>query len=390
MRPHPDVALRRRRLAAVACLIALIFALSALSAACSRDRSPGVRAAVGGASSGEDGRAREEAPTRITVAASGDLLIHGPVFERARALARAGREYDFRPMFRYVKPTIAGADLGICHLETPLTRGEPAGYPMFAAPADLAPAIKDAGWDACTTASNHSLDRGQEGIDTTTRLLDRAGVAHTGSFRSRAERDRTTILDVKGVKVALLAYTESTNGVPLPHPHSLNRVRTARILSDARASRRRGAEVVVVSLHWGAEYEHRPTARQRKVADALTRSPEVTAVIGQHVHVVQPIRRMNGKPVVFGEGNFLSNQSEACCPAASQDGLIALLTVVVDGRGARVESVRHVPTYVRQPDYTVLPVEQAIDSGWADGSALRQSLRRTRSVVGRESRAVAG
>ncbi len=114
-----------------------------------------------------------EPPIRFSVAASGDLLIHGPVFERARALARGGG-YQFRPMFRYVKPTIADADLGICHLETPLTRGQPTGYPVFAAPADLAPAIKDTGWDVCTTASNHSLDRGQTGIDETARVLERA------------------------------------------------------------------------------------------------------------------------------------------------------------------------------------------------------------------------
>jgi poly-gamma-glutamate capsule biosynthesis protein CapA/YwtB (metallophosphatase superfamily) len=116
----------------------------------------------------------------------------------------------------------------------------------------------------------------------------------------------------------------------------------------------------------------------------------VTAVIGQHVHVVQPIRRVNGKPVVFGEGNLVSNQSEACCPAASQDGLIALLDVAVDRQGARVEAVRHIPTYVAQPDYTVLPVRKAIEAEWADRSALRESLRRTRSVVGSEGETDAG
>jgi hypothetical protein len=173
--------------------------------------------------------------------------------------------------------------------------------------------------------------------------------------------------------------------MPQPHRYSVNRARLRLILSDARAARRRGATVVIASLHWGAEYQHRPTARQRRLADALTRSPDVTAVIGQHVHVVQPIRRVNGKPVVFGEGNFLSNQSSACCPAASQDGIIALLNVRVDQAGPRVESVRHVATYVRHPDYAVLPMAKAIDAGWADGSALRRSLRRTRSVIGPES-----
>lgn len=348
-------------------------------------------AVTGGKAQGQEPRpaSAPRRPIRLTVAATGDLLIHSPVWERARAPGQGGA-YDFGPMFRYVKSTIAGADLGICHLETPLTKGEPSGYPVFAAPADLAPAIRATGWDACTTASNHSLDRGQPGIDETARVLDRAGVAHTGSFRSRAERARTTMLEAKGIKVALLAYTDTTNGIPLPRPYSLNRVRTQQILADAATARRRGARAVLVSLHWGAEYQHRPTDRQRRLADALTRSPDVTAVLGQHAHVVQPIRRVNGKPVVFGEGNLLSNQTEACCPAASQDGLIALLEMMVDDRGARVVAVRHVPTYVRHPDFAVLPVKRAIEAGWADRSALRRSLRRTRSVVGSESQPAAG
>jgi hypothetical protein len=397
--PRPAVVSRsgvvtpRRRLAGLACLIGLLLllALGVFSLAESAGE-PNALTALGGPVPSQEGSEPPQAarrPIRFTIAASGDLLIHGPVFARARALA-AGGGYDFRPMFRYVKPTIAGADLSICHLETPLTRGRPAGYPVFAAPAELTRAIRSTGWDLCTTASNHSLDRGQRGIDTTARVLDRAGIKHTGSFRSGSERRRTTMAEVKGVKVAVLAYTESTNGIPLPHRYSLNRASARRILADARVARRRGANVVIASLHWGAEYQHRPAARQRRLARTLTRSPDVTAVIGQHVHVVQPIRRVNGKPVIFGEGNFLSNQSDSCCPSASQDGIIALLNLRVDEAGARVESVRHVATYVRHPDYAVLPVAKAIDAGWADGSELRRSLRRTRSVVGSESESVEG
>ena len=80
----------------------------------------------------------------------------------------------------------------------------------------------------------------------------------------------------------------------------------------------------------------------------------MTALIGQHVHVVQPIRRVNGKPVVFGEGNLLSNQTAACCPAESQDGLIALLEFRSGPDGTRVERVRYVPTWVQQPEYRVV------------------------------------
>jgi len=291
--------------------------------------------------------------TRLTVAASGDLLIHGPVFRRALAYG-GGRRYEFRPMLREIRPLIAGADLAFCHLETPLSHGPPRGYPSFRAPVALAAAIRGAGWDACSTASNHTLDAGQRGVKTTLEVLDRAGVRHAGSNRTPIEARRPTILEAKGVKVAFLAYTALTNGQPIRHAWTLNLARTRRILRDARRARRQGAHAVIVNLHWGAEYRNAPTRSQRLLAAALTRSPAITAVVGQHVHVVQPIRWIHGKPVVFGEGNLLSNQTAACCPAGSQDGLIALLDLRAGGSGVRAVRVRYVPTYVRHPDFTVV------------------------------------
>ena len=115
-----------------------------------------------------------------------------------------------------------------------------------------------------------------------------------------------------------------------------------------------GAAVVIVSLHWGDEYVHPPSKLQRRLAKLLTKSPDVTAVIGQHVHVVQPIRKVNGKPVVYGEGNLLSNQTAACCPVESQDGMVVLLEVTAGPEGAAVERVRYVPTWVQHPGFEVI------------------------------------
>ncbi len=114
-----------------------------------------------------------------------------------------------------------------------------------------------------------------------------------------------------------------------------------------------------------------------------TRSPDITAIVGQHVHIVQPIRIINGKPVVFGEGNLISNQTSACCPAASQDGMIVLLTITVDTHAARVTLIRYVPIWVRHPDYVVLPAGTAWRTDPADAAALRASYDRTVAAVGR-------
>ena len=132
---------------------------------------------------------------RLTVAASGDLLIHAPVAQRALALG-GGRSYDFAPLFAPVRRRIASADLALCHMETPLVPGPVQGYPSFRTPPDLARSIRRVGWDACSTASNHSLDAGQYGVGTTLRALRPRRRAGTPAPRARPrERRRTTILE---------------------------------------------------------------------------------------------------------------------------------------------------------------------------------------------------
>lgn len=363
-------------------LVGLV-ALAALAAGIAVGRG-GDEAGLGPTSAGGSGADHAPArpkPVRFTVAATGDFLIHSPVFQRALANG-GGSEYDFRSMFRAIEPYIEEADLAICHIETPMAEGPPQGYPLFNTPATLARAVAATGWDVCETASNHALDQGQSGIDRTGEVLDRAGLPHTGSFSSAAGRRRPLIVEVEGVRVALLAYTEMTNGIPLPHRWSVNLARPRRILADARAAREAGAELVIVNLHAGDEYQSDPSSLQRKLARRLTASPDVDAVLGQHVHVVQPIERVGGKPVVFGEGNLVSNQTAACCAEGSQDGLVALLDFVIDAEGVRGERVRYVPVFVSHPDYRVLPIGDALEDGIGDPVALRASYRRTRDIVG--------
>ena len=319
---------------------------------------------------------------QFVVEASGDLLIHSAIFERALALG-GGRSYDFAPFFAQIKPYITGADLPLCHVETPMTPAPPTGYPTFNTPPALATAIAQTGWRACSTAATHTLDQGQTGVDDTIRALDHAGVQHTGSFSSAAAQATPLIMTVKGARVAFLAYTELTNGIPSPHPWSVNRASAAQILSDAHRARTDGAQAVIVNLHWGDENVTAPSSFQLTLAGQLTRSPDITAIVGQHVHVVQPIRTLNGKLVVFGEGNLISNETSACCPAASQDGMIVLLTISVDSHGARVTFIHYVPIWVRHPDFVVFPAGTAWRTDPADAADLRASYDRTVAAAGR-------
>ena len=324
----------------------------------------------------------------FTISASGDLLMHQPLLDRARANGSGGG-YDFEPFFNKIAPYVAKVDLGLCHVETPMGPGPPTTYPIFNTPRELAKSIHRSGWDACSTASNHSLDGGQAGIEGTVDALDDAGVKNTGSFPSRRRSNEPTFLRVDGVKLGFVAYTDATNGFRPPHSWSLNtyaasdpKAGAKAIVADARKARDKGADAVIVQIHWGDENSQRPNASQLAVAKKLTDSKVVTVVVGQGPHVVQPIERVNGKFVVFSEGNLVSNQAASTgLPAATQDGIIALLRFRAVGDDVEVRRVTYVPTWVRLGDYVVLPAKASSDP--SNAGALRDSYRRTVRVVGK-------
>lgn len=293
---------------------------------------------------------------KLELAVTGDILIHDPV---RRAAGTADGAFDFVPMFADVAPILTEADLALCHLEVTLSpdNGLLTSYPMFRAPYQLADAISAAGWDGCSTASNHSLDAGPAGVTATLDHLDRAGVAHTGTARSAEEAARTTLYDVAGVKVAHLSYSYGFNGFSPPpsEPWRANQTSAAEILAAADRARAEGAEFVVLSLHWGVEYVHQPTPDQLDLATQLLPSPNIDLIVGHHAHVVQPIARIGEEVVIYGLGNFLSNQSAASGrAAATQDGVIVRLQVeeVEPGRFL-VTEVLPIPTTVERPGYTV-------------------------------------
>jgi hypothetical protein len=383
VRRESPVVYRRRRLAAAATL-AVLFLLGLLVV-----RGCGGEEPTTTLSTEEARKIQLEAdPVELTISASGDLLIHSPVFARALELG-GGESYDFAPMLAELRPYVEEVDLAFCHVETPMGEGTPTGYPLFNAPAELADAIAATGWDACSTAANHSIDQGQEGVRATVKALDRAGVEHTGSYDSARAQRRPLILEAQGAKIALLAYTTDTNGLPLPEPYSVNVFEGPdQVIADAKRAREQGADAVIVNMHWSSEitpeYVTEPSAAQERAARELAAAEEITAVVGQGPHIVQPVERVAGEYVVFSEGNLISNQGAAVGLAeGSQDGLIALLDLVVDGDGARVERVRYVPVYVSQPDYTVLPVGDALEAGEGDPASLEASYERTTDVVGR-------
>ncbi|MEU5717016.1 CapA family protein [Streptomyces sp. NPDC020403] len=300
---------------------ATVLAAAALLAAtaCTGQASapPGFAGRQASADRGAGGGGADDARA-FTLLASGDVLPHSSVIDRAAADA-GGKGYDFRPMLKGAAPLVRGADLAICHMETVYGKkgGPYTGYPSFRSPPEVATALRATGFDSCSTASNHTLDDGAEGIGRTLDALDRAGVAHAGSARSAAEARRPAVLTAgtgkKAAKVAHLAYTYGTNDIPLPdgQPWAVNLLDKDRILADARAARRAGADVVVLSLHWGTEWQEAPDDTQRDLGRELTASatagrPDIDLIVGTHAHVPQAYEKVNGTWIVYGMGDQIA------------------------------------------------------------------------------------
>ncbi|MFC4494405.1 CapA family protein [Streptomyces ovatisporus] len=271
---------------------------------------------------GSQDAAAQSAPSRaagqkpFTLVATGDILSHDSVIRQARADA-GGSGYDFREMLSGAKPLASRADLAICHMETVYgaSGGPFTGYPAFKTPPDVAGAIKDTGYDSCSSASNHTMDDGFEGVRRTIRGMDEAGLKHAGSARSRKQQSRPTLMRAGGATVAQLAYTYGTNGLPVPKKQSwaVNLIDPARIIADARAARRAGADVVVASLHWGTEWQEAPDHQQKTLAKQLTSSrhkgrKDIDLIIGTHAHVPQAYEKVNGTWVVYGMGDQLAGK----------------------------------------------------------------------------------
>jgi poly-gamma-glutamate synthesis protein (capsule biosynthesis protein) len=293
-------------------------------------------------------------PRTFTVIGTGDILLHSALWDQAARDAKAEGQsgYDFRSIFASVKPALSAADLAICHIESQF--GPPNGpfhdYPTFSVPPQVATAIADAGYDTCSTASNHSLDYGEAGIDRTLAALDAVHVGHTGSARSPLEAATPDLLDVRGVKVAQLSYTSGFNGLSRPPGKEwlANLIDPDRILAEAHAAKQFGAEVVIVSLHWGTEYSPDPDSQQLSLARRLLASPDIDLILGDHVHVVQPIEKIGDKWVAYGMGNEVAFQNQA---QDTRDGIMPRFTFT---------EVR--PSVFRVNRAEVLPIHMWLDS----------------------------
>ena len=318
----------------------------------------------------------------FSLVAAGDVLTHTPVLNSARS----GNGYDFGPQLKPTAPFVKAGDIALCHLEVPVApKGTaPSGYPMFGAPAALVGDLGDAGWDGCSTASNHSVDRGFAGIEATLDAFEKQGMGYAGTARSENEAAQVQFYNVvedgRTVKVAHISYAYGLNGLPVPagKPWSVNVFNAndadvTPILDAAKDAREQGADIVVTSVHCCVEYTTQPTSTQKAIASQIADSGLVDLYIGHHAHVPQPIARLDGGPdgngmwVAYGLGNFISNQAQDTVghPETS-NGLVITATFTVAPDGAVEVGVGWTAVTVdRLGDHIVYPITE--DTGKVGG-----------------------
>lgn len=306
----------------------------------------------------------EEKPKKLQIAAFGDIMMHTP---QIKAGSLGGDKYDFRSFFQEVKPYINQADLAIGNFEMTLAGSSKpySGFPQFNAPDQIVDALKDSGVDVVSTANNHSMDTGEKGVIRTHQVVNEGGIQTAGTAPT-AEQRKPLIVEKNGIKVAFLAYTEHTNGLPVPKnkPYLVDLIGdTTQIAKDIEQAKQDGAELVCVSLHWGDEYSRKPHPRQKTIANKIFKAG-ADVIFGSHPHVLQPMEKMNvdgkEKYIIYSMGNFVSNQSDP----HTDEGIIVYVDVEKDPKTNHVQlkEFSYLPTFVHKYtakgklQYVIVPV----------------------------------
>ena len=251
----------------------------------------------------------EPEPVSVRITAVGDNLLHNTV---SYACAVDGG-YDFRPIYQPITHIIEGSDIAFVNQEVMFT-GEAGSYPNLAAPLEAADALIDAGFNVINLATNHTLDKGVKGLETCLETVHNLPFdAVLGAFRTEEESTQFSVVEEQGIRFAFLSYTYGLNGYQLPSDKlwKISIIDEAKIKADLETIRPM-CDYLIVSMHWGNEYQTVQGARQEELAQLLC-DGGADLIIGTHPHVLQPmawLERDDGHRTLcmYSLGNFVSNQ----------------------------------------------------------------------------------
>ena len=312
----------------------------------------------------------------ISMSVIGDIMCHNSQY--TDAYVASSDTYDFSYVFEDIKQYIEPADIAIGNIETTFAGKERgySNYPTFNSPEQLATNLKDLGIDVLCTANNHSLDKGYSGLTSTLKFLDDAGISHMGTYDSAESQNEILIKDVNGIKIAFLAYTYGTNGIPVPknNPYCINLIDKDLILKHLELAKEREPDLICVNMHWGLEYKTKQNSEQEELADFLFTNG-VDIILGSHPHVLQPMEKKtitleDGSTkdcfVIYSLGNFISGQNQD----NTRNSVILNIECTKSGETNKttIDSVSYVPIYMYKSSsgktkrYKVLDIEKSIEN----------------------------
>ena len=295
----------------------------------------------------------QETDATFTMAAIGDIMCHNTQY--MDAYNQETGAYDFSYVFEDISFYTKTADIAIGSLETTFA-GEEKGYssyPTFNTPDSLAYELKSIGLDVLSTAGNHALDKGFDGLSRTIDVLDDADIAHLGTYKSQEEQDKVLFKYVKGVKIAFINYTYGTNGITVPSDKEfcVNLIDKDLIKKHIETAKEGNADIIVACMHWGSEYKTTPSTSQTELADFLFQNG-VDIVLGNHPHVLEPMEKRtitleDGTTkdgfIIYSLGNFIADQNAK----NTRNSVILNLTITkhTDGK-VTIDKADYVPIYM--------------------------------------------
>ena len=297
----------------------------------------------------------EETPTdtTFTLTAIGDIMCHNTQY--LDAYNDETGEYDFSYVFDDISLYTKTADICIGNLETTFA-GEDVGYssyPTFNTPDSLAYELKDIGVDVLSTAGNHALDKGFNGLSRTIDVLNDADISHLGTYKSKEEQDKTLIKYVKGIKIAFVNFTYGTNGIPIPSdkPYCVNLIDENLMKEQIDRAKEEEPDIIIACMHWGTEYKTTPSSTQEQLADFLFKNG-VDIILGTHPHVLEPMEKRtvtldDGSTkdgfVIYSLGNFIADQNAEY----TRDSIILNIDITkhTDGK-ITIDNYEYVPIYM--------------------------------------------
>lgn len=301
----------------------------------------------------------------LTILFAGDLMQHQPQLDNAHIYGTPLNDnygYDYSDYFKYIAEEVNRADLAVVNMEftvgvTPFT-----GYPTFSAPAALAKEAADAGFDIFLCANNHICDKGKRGLRSTLDTYDTLGIEHTGAFRdSRDEIIRNPlIVEIDGIRLALVNVTYGTNGIPVPEPYIVGHLDSSYIRKAIGRAREKDADIIIALPHWGDEYVTTPNKIQRRWEEFFYYCG-ADAVIGGHPHIIQPLVVREERITLYSMGNLISNMSREGTPL----GLMLRIKIATEPI-PHICDAEPIPVWCSRKGmfsekYTILPVEQYMD-----------------------------